>query len=90
MFSWLRRKKPGPGVGISFTGFQVFMSMTSTWPSFRLGLASTVVPCHGPVPGDARAQVRHAGQRQVGDLARTSRFTTCAPLPSREAPITWL
>ena len=42
--SWLRMKKPGPGVGICFTTFQSFTSITLTTPSFRFGVAITVRP----------------------------------------------
>jgi hypothetical protein len=71
VFSWLRMKKPGPGVAMVLTVFQVFMSITLTTPSFRFGVASTVRAVPGE--GDARAQVRHAGDRQRGDACGARR-----------------
>ena len=74
MFSWLRMKKPGPGVAMSFTSFQVFMSITLITPSCRLGLASTRVPPWSKVMPEPRCGMPAIGS--VAILRRTSRFTT--------------
>jgi hypothetical protein len=74
VFSWLRMKKPGPGVGMVFTGFQVFMSITSMAPSLRLGLASTVVPFQAKVMPEPRCGMPAIGSSAI--LRRTSRLTT--------------
>ncbi|MNV54284.1 hypothetical protein D3C71_1464700 [compost metagenome] len=85
-------KKPGPGVGMLATGFQVCISMTSTLPSLRLGEAKTVVPFHANVIPDPRWGMPAIGRSAI--LRRASRFTTWAvawPVPpslGRVAPNT--
>ncbi len=62
VFSWLRMKKPGPGVAMVRTGFQLFMSTTSMAPPCRLGLASTVVPFQAKVMPEPRCGIPAMGR----------------------------
>ncbi|MCY1551780.1 hypothetical protein D9M68_881350 [compost metagenome] len=74
LFSWLRMKKPGPGVGMVATGFQVFMSITSMAPPLRFGDASTVLPFHAKVMPEPRCGMPAMGRSAI--FWRASRFTT--------------
>jgi hypothetical protein len=71
VFSWLRMKKPGPRVGDLLhvlEGLEVdhrdqpFVQVRRG--HHRAFLAGRILP----LPGDARAKVRHARQIEVGDL----------------------
>ena len=83
--SWLRKKKPGPSVGMVATVCQLCMSITLTWASFRLVLATTRRPSRSPEMPEPRCGM--PGRSRAAMARRTSRLTTW-PRPSRLAPTT--